>query len=220
MTERLFRASVRIVLRCMFGCLGGVSVIGMDRMPRTGGIVIAPNHLSHADPMLIGMVVDRPVWFVATDELFEIPVLGSLARWLRAFPIRQDSADRGALRKLEGLLGAGEGVVAFPEGHESLDGHLQPLQPGVVWVALRAQAPIVPVGIRGTERMLPPCEWRLRHAGARITVCVGEPISPLRLSGGMRGRAAAEHGCDVLRSALLELTCDGASNPVCGGQPG
>jgi 1-acyl-sn-glycerol-3-phosphate acyltransferase len=211
MTDEVFRAGVRGFLRALFGCLGGVRLEGLEHIPRSGGMLVAPNHVSHADPLLIGMALDRPVWFVATDELFAIPVLGSLAARLRAFPIRQDSADRDALRRLDGLLRAGEGVVAFPEGHESLDGRLQPLQPGVVWAALRAGVPIVPVHVFGTDRMLPPREWRLRHAGTCIGARFGPPIAADRLAGGLRGRAAVDRACSILTEALLGLAAGGAN---------
>lgn len=209
MTELVFRETVRRLVRGVIACLGGLTVEGLEHLPPVGGVVIAPNHVSHLDPPVVGAILNRPVWFLATDELFDIPLLGLFARWLRAYPIRQDSADRTALRRTEGLLRSGEAVVAFPEGHESLDGRLQPLQPGVVWIALRAGVPIVPVGICGTDHMLPPREWRLRHAGRPVVVRIGRPLSPEELANGLSGRLGAERGCEVLTDSLLRLTGQG-----------
>ncbi len=211
--ETIYRETIRGIVRITVACLGGMVVEGAEHVPSSGGVLIAPNHVSHLDPPVVGVCLRRAAWFMATDELFGIPVLGPMARWLRAYPIRQDSPDRAALRKTEGLLNAGEVVVAFPEGHESLDGRLQPLQRGVVWIALRAGVPIVPVGIRGTDLALPPREWRLRHAGRPIRVTFGAPIGPEELSGGMSGGAGADHGCDLLRKRLLMLTGEDARAP-------
>ena len=206
MIESMYRQTVRGIVRAAVACLGGMTVEGAERVPASGGVLITPNHVSHLDPPVVGVCLKRPAWFLATDELFSIPVLGHMARWLRAYPIRQDSPDREALRKTERLLEAGEIVVAFPEGHESLDGRLQPLQRGIVWIALRTGVPVVPVGIRGTNLMLPPREWRLRHAGQRMHVCFGLPISPDELAGDRTGQDRVVHGCDVLRRSLLRLT--------------
>lgn len=214
--ERLFRGLVRTCLRGMFACLGGLRIEGQEHVPETGGVIVAPNHVSHADPIVVGIALRRPAWFAATDELFAIPVLGVMARWVRAFPIRQDSPDRAALRRMEELLRSGELLVGFPEGHESLDGKLQPLQPGLVWLALRCEVPIVPVGIVGTNSALPPREWRLRHAGRAIIVRFGMPITPEDLRRGGQGREAVDRGCAMLRDRLLALTqiaddCGGVS---------
>lgn len=204
--ELVLREVLRALLRGLVGCLGGLRVEGAELVPRSGGVLIAPNHRSHLDPVLVGLVIRRPVWFIATDELFAIPVLGRIARALRAFPIHQDSPDRWALRRAEQLLRSGEALVSFPEGHESLNGRLQPLQGGCVFLALRAEVPILPVGILGSERVLPPWQWRLRHGSHPILVRFGQPLAPDVLSGGMRGKEAVQHGTALLRQVLLELT--------------
>lgn len=211
MIEALFRESVRLFLRALFGSLGGVTVIGADRVPDRGRLLIAPNHISHLDPLLVGMAVRRPAWFMATDELFDVPVIGILAKWLRAFPIRQDSPDRRALRMAQSLLGHDEALVVFAEGHESLDGRLKPLQGGVIMLAMRTGAPVLPVGISGTHRMLPPREWRPRHGGAPVLIRFGRPIAAADLVGGLAGRAAIHAGLERLAEEIRVLSETGGA---------
>jgi 1-acyl-sn-glycerol-3-phosphate acyltransferase len=208
MLYTMTRAFFRIVLKAVFALLGGVRVEGLENVPRRGPVLIAPNHLSHADPPLIGTILPRPIWYMATDELFAMPVLGRLARLLRAFPVRQDSPDRAALRRAEQLLKAGEALVIFPEGHESPDGALQPILPGSILLAMHGEAPVVPVGILGTDAMMPPCRFRLRRAKHPAVVRFGRPIPVEELTGGLKGRAALDHGVRHLTEALESLLED------------
>lgn len=205
MTYLVARAICKLLFQIVFAVTGGVRVEGRDRVPRRGGIVVAPNHVSHADPPLIGITLPRTAWFVATTDLFRLPVLGMIARWLHAFPIKQDSPDRVALRRCESLLRSGHAVVMFPEGHESLDGRLQPLQGGPVLVAIRSGCPIVPAAILGSAQRARPHSFRPRRSAHPVIVRYGAPIPAAELAGGLTGRAAIDHGRRVLREALLRL---------------
>jgi 1-acyl-sn-glycerol-3-phosphate acyltransferase len=156
------------------------------------------------------------VWFLATDELFTIPVLGTLARILRAIPIRQDAPDRHALRMAEGLLARKEALVVFPEGHESLDGRLQPLQGGVMLLAVRSGASVVPVAITGSEKVLPPREWRPRHAGTPISLRFGRALEVTDLTGSTPGRRGIDQGIRRLEAEIRRLAQLGEAR---GGEP-
>lgn len=204
--ERLLRESLRVLLRAVLASLGGLRVYGLENVPESGGVIVAPNHVSHLDPIIVGVTVRRPVWFLATDELFAIPVLGPLSRYLRAFPIRQDSPDRRALARAHQLLLEGEVLVVFPEGHESLDGRLQELQGGVVLLAERARVPVVPVGIRGSDRILPPREWRPRHGGEPVIVRFGRAMDLTSDADLMRGRAGRDIALARLAAELRRLS--------------
>jgi 1-acyl-sn-glycerol-3-phosphate acyltransferase len=195
------------LFRTIVAVLGGLRVENPERVPRRGPVLIAPNHVSFADPAVLGICVKRYAWFLATDEMFEMPVLGSLARLMRAFPIRQDSPDRAALRRTTELLKRGEAVVVFPEGHVSKDGRMQPIQAGIILLAVHTGAPVVPVGIIGTDSMMPPHQWKLFHARRKMIVRFGQPISPEELTGGLKGRAGLDHGVEVLGRAIAQL-CD------------
>lgn len=174
--ETLYPA-MKVVGRGIFALLGGLRVEGAGNVPRVGGVILAPNHRSDCDPVAVGAAAPRPLWFVAKEELFDIPILGSVMRFFHAIPIKRDAADRRAIRRIEALLEKGEAVVIFPEGRVSPTGAFQPLEPGVGLIALRTRVPIVPVGLLGTERIIPYGSVIPRPAFRRTTVRFGPPIT-------------------------------------------
>jgi 1-acyl-sn-glycerol-3-phosphate acyltransferase len=195
-----------VLLRGLLAIFGGLQAEGTQNIPRQGPLIVAPNHPSLSDPVVIGLTLKRPAYFMANDEIFRIPILGPLAKFLRAYPVKQDSPDRSALHFTEELLKRGEAVVIFPEGHVSPDGTLKPIQPGLVMVARRTGAPVLPVGLIGTERLVPYGKFIPRPAGQRIRVRYGQPICVEELTGGLKAREGLEHGVALLQKKLLELT--------------
>lgn len=194
-----------LVTRVAFWITGGLRIEGDENVPETGGVIIAPNHLSLADPLPVGLGLKRPAYYMASTQIFDVPVVRTFARWMRAFPVKQDSADRAALRKSEKLLESGEALVIFPEGHVEETGELDPIQPGVIMLALRAAVPIVPVGLIGTERVIPYGKMLPRRAGSPVWVRFGKPIPVDTLSGGLKGREALDHGTAVLAEAIAGI---------------
>ena len=201
----LFRPFLWLLFRALIGLYGGLKTVGRNNTPREGGLIIAPNHQSYADPFAVGLSIRRPVWFLTTDEVFKNRTVGAIAKFLHAIPIKQDSPDRAALRRAIGLLKSGDALVVFPEGHLSETGELQALQPGILLMAIQANAPILPVHIWGTPEMLPPHETRLRIAKQPLRVLVGKPLSIEELTGGLKGREAIAHGVERLTAAMKEL---------------
>jgi len=151
-------------------------VTGRGHIPRRGPVLLAPNHISDGDPPMVAASALRPLWFMAKAPLFDIPVLGPWMRFCRAFPVERDGMDRAALRFTEGLLERGQAVVIFPEGQCSPTGELAPLMPGVVMLALRTGVPIVPVGICGSNSILPYSVVVPRPTLARVQVHFGPPV--------------------------------------------
>jgi len=198
----------------MLALLGGLRVEGAKNVPKQGPLIIMPNHFSDCDPVILGTATRPGIYFMAKSELFTIPILGPFIRFLRAFPVRRGEADRAALRYAERLLEAGETVVIFPEGQLSQNGTLQPLNPGVVLIALRSGAPILPVALIGTNRLLPYGKLIPRHAGRRIIVRFGQLVSIKELTGGRTGRAALEHGVEYLTNTLKTLLGEPTQEPA------
>lgn len=156
-----------------------VEVVGADRVPAEGGIILAANHLHLFDPPLVASACPRRVHPMAKRELFETPLVGWALRPYGAFPVRRFSADMGALRAARNLLREGRAVLMFPEGTRSKDARLHPALPGAAMVALLAGAPVVPVAVTGTEAIQMPgifFGWLLGRR-PRLRVEFGEPFT-------------------------------------------
>lgn len=175
-----------------------------ENVPRKGGVILAPNHVSFIDPPAVGSGINfRSVHFMAKIELFKIPVLGFLIRAVGAFPVKQHTADRAAIRQALDYLKKGELVCIFPEGTRSPDGKLTEAQPGLGMVALKARVPVVPAALIGTDKMLP------RHSiffhFAKVRIVYGKPLTFDDLyDKGMDREAIAQVG-DRVMAAIREL---------------
>lgn len=163
------------------GCLRTLTrwdVRGRDRVPRTGGVIVASNHISFWDPPLIGAAVPRELGFLAKEELFRVPVVGALIRSVNAIPIRRGVADLSGMSRAMDRLKAGGALLIFPEGGRMQDGELHPGRPGVGMMAVQAGVPIVPCCISGSDR---PRRWWYR--GARVRIWFGPAWSWRDLAG-------------------------------------
>lgn len=169
---------VRTIPAWIFRLLFRVRVIGADRIP-AGPYILAGNHISYADPMVLWCVSPRPVHFMAHSGLWKNPILGWGLSRLWAFPVQRQTADRNALKIAETLLRRGDPIGIFPEGTRNIEGTADPQQ-GAAFLALRTQAPIVPVGIAGTELIKPRGARRIRFL--RLTISYGQPIDPSEIS--------------------------------------
>jgi 1-acyl-sn-glycerol-3-phosphate acyltransferase len=157
----------------LFGGLYGCRVKGGDNLPARGPVIVACNHKSLADPVVAGMVCYRPLRYMAKKELFANPYLRRLITSLGAFPIDRGAGDREALVRSLQILEEGGLLLMFPEGTRQTDDAVHEFFPGVGMIALRSGAPVVPLAMDGTQRMLPP------EGGVRLTqlrTAIGPPI--------------------------------------------
>ena len=149
---------------------------GVHHVPRSGPLLIVPNHVTFADPVLATIPVRRRVHYMAWDALFRVRGLAWLIRRLRAFPVDIDGADAGAARTAVRLLHAGEAVMIFPEAGRSQDGRVQRFRLGAFRLACSLGVPIMPVTIIGGHESWPP-DRRLPRPG-RLTIIYHPVIAP------------------------------------------
>ncbi|MBA4291990.1 1-acyl-sn-glycerol-3-phosphate acyltransferase [bacterium] len=158
----------------IYGSLGGVRVLNADRVPHTGPILIAPIHFSTADPPLMGAACPRPLRFMAKKELFFFP-LKYFIRSVGAFPVSRGEGDTAAVRLTLEQLKLGNGVLIFPEGTRGDGKTLGSIQLGLAMIAKKSGALIVPVGINGTQQMLPKGQAIPKRT--KLIVSFGHPFS-------------------------------------------
>ncbi len=176
-------------------------ITGRERLPEEGPVIIAPVHRSFSDFTVVGLLTRRKIFFMAKDELWKMPSFGRLLDFLGAFPVDRDGADREAMRRAELLLDLGQVLVLFPEGTHSEGPVIGPLFEGAAFLAARSGAPLVPVGIAGTDRAMP--KGHHIPLPVKVDVVVGEPISPLaRKESGRVSRTAIRATTEVLREGL------------------
>jgi 1-acyl-sn-glycerol-3-phosphate acyltransferase len=173
--------------------------------PKDGAYVVAANHASMADPIVLGASIRRRVAFMMTEMFWRSPTFGWFFRWNRAIPIALRGGNREAMRAARSVLQQGRIVGIFPEGGLSRDGLMILGNPGAVSLVLNEGVPIVPVGIVGASRALAPgARWPRPR---RITVRFGEPIRSVDLdtlaAGDRRGRLQAATRLIMDRIALL-----------------
>lgn len=158
----------------VYGSLGGVRVLNADRVPTSGPILIAPIHFSTADPPLMGAACPRPLRFMAKKELFFFP-LKYFIRSVGAFPVSRGEGDTAAVRLTLDQLKLGNGVLIFPEGTRGDGKTLGIIQLGLAMIAKKSGAMIVPVGINGTQRMLP--KGQVLPKRSKLIVSFGHPFN-------------------------------------------
>jgi 1-acyl-sn-glycerol-3-phosphate acyltransferase len=153
-----------------------LEVVGAERMPTSGGLVIAPIHRSNLDFLLACLASPRRVRWMAKHTIFKGGVIDWFLMTFGAFPVNRDTTDRAALQICEQLLETGEAVVMFPEGRRKEGDVVEDLFRGPAFVAARKRVPIVPIGIGGSDAAMPIGK---RFVYPRKIVCViGEPLYP------------------------------------------
>lgn len=153
-----------------------VDFTGLENVPATGAYVVAPVHRSFLDFGLVAGITSRRLRYMGKEELWRSAALGRLISALGAFPVSRGTVDREALRRCLEVVETGEPLVLFPEGTRRSGPVVAELFEGASYVAARAQIPIVPVGIGGSERALRRGQRLPRPV--KVSVVVGEPILP------------------------------------------
>ncbi len=183
--------SLWAILRFIFLGLGLKSE-GLDNIPLQGPVIIASNHVSNWDPIMVALVLKRPVHFIAKASLFKNAIANKFFTFLHAFPVKRGVPDRKAIRKALQVLEDGNVLGIFPEGARNNTGDLKG-QAGVALIALRSGAPIVPVACIGTKRILPIGWFK------PLLIRVGKPI----YLDEFRGHRVGSEGMGEISSAIM-----------------
>ena len=165
--------AARLLVRATLLLLTRWRLRGRENIPRQGALLIVANHLNLTDPPIIGVSINRKAIFMAKEELFRTKFSSYFIQNFGAFPVRRGGLDRKALYQAEQHLAQGLAIIMFPEGKRSKDARLQSAFPGSALIASRFGAPILPVGISGTEKIKGKRWWLHRP---RITVNIGHPF--------------------------------------------
>lgn len=155
-----------ILFRLFFHLIGRQKTFNLKNIPEKGGVILAANHISFFDPPLIGSSIARPVYFMAKQELFNIPGFSWLLRQVNAFPVKRNSGDLRSMRTALKLLQEGKIVLIFPEGHRQKHGPGR-AHPGICWLARQSGCPIVPAKVLNTNRFW----WK-----NPVTIIFGKPF--------------------------------------------
>lgn len=142
----VLQSILRIIVTLMFD----LKVWGKSNVPTSGGVLLATNHQSFIDPVLVGVMLYRPVSYLARSTLFDNKYFGWLIRSLHAFPVRRGEGDVGAMKETIRRLQEGHALNIFPEGSRSADGEIAKIKSGIALVIRRAGVPVVPVAIDGS----------------------------------------------------------------------
>ena len=133
-----------------------LKISGREKIPPGGGFIVASNHISNLDPFLIGLCFHRRIAYMAKDSLFRTKIGGFFFRQVEAFPVRRGEQDVWAVREAMKRLKRGLPVLMFPEGTRQGKGPRQKVHSGIGFLAVKAGVPILPVHIRGADKVLPP----------------------------------------------------------------
>ena len=195
---RLGRTLLSVFVRVVWGFRKS----GSDAIPASGPVVIASNHISNWDPILVGMGCRRDVHFMAKDELFRNPLMAWVLSAVNVIPIRRGELDRRALRAASRVLRDGNVLVMFPGGTRDESGEVREPRSGVGFIACMNEVPIVPACVSGSGSPA-----RAFVTGTRFEVAFGPPIAASKAKSSDEYRAVSQKVADEI--AHLKLEVDG-----------
>jgi 1-acyl-sn-glycerol-3-phosphate acyltransferase len=191
--NRPFYAFSRQVVRQILRVGWRLRVVGAERVPLSGPLIVACNHVSYFDPPALGAACPRPLRYMAKAELFSIPVLGPMIGALGSYPVDRSRGDVSAIKRSLDVLKTGAALGIFPEGTRNPTGSIVP-QSGVALLAALSGAPVLPAYVDGSTNP--------RRFG-QITVVFGEPLQFERVQKARR-EDLAKH-TDEIMTRVFEL---------------
>ncbi|MGY1717929.1 lysophospholipid acyltransferase family protein [Blastococcus sp. SYSU DS0552] len=207
----MFYVLARFVLRPLFFLMCRPQITGRENVPLDRPVILASNHLSFIDSIAIPLAAPRRVAYLAKAEYFTGRGFGgwltrTLFTALGAHPVEREThrAAQAALDTALGILRGGTAFGLYPEGTRSKDGRLARGKTGVAWLALTADCPVVPVAVRGTDKVQPVgARWPRPH---RIAITFGEPLTFPELAGQANRNRARRKVTDRIMLAIADLS--------------
>jgi 1-acyl-sn-glycerol-3-phosphate acyltransferase len=194
---------------------------GAENIPREGAVILAANHLSEFDPLVIAhYVYEAGRWpqYLAKASLFRIPLLGSFLRWVGQIPVYRGTADASkALDAAAAALKAGDGVIIYPEGTTPKEGDLWPGRgkTGVARLYLSTGAPVVPLVTWGSQRLFDPRTRKMRVLpGTPVTVLAGPPVDLSKWADAQATAANLQAITEEIMAAVRDLLSEARGEPV------
>lgn len=202
--SRIFYQFGRAVVIPLIRLYTRMTINGREHIPSTGAFVLAPVHRSYPDTPIAACVTRRRLRFMGKDTMWNNRPFGWMLSALGAFPVTRGTADREALRRAIEVLEAGDPLVLFPEGERKQGPIVQPLFDGAVYIAIKTGVPIVPVGIGGSERVMPK---KAKFIFPRkVHVEIGPPIpAPVAPEGGRLPRTVYREHSAKLHAEMQRL---------------
>jgi 1-acyl-sn-glycerol-3-phosphate acyltransferase len=167
---------------------------GLERLPETGGAVLAANHLSAIDPPLIGSFSNRAIFYMAKYEILQVPIVGEALTWTGGFPVRRGEPDRAGLRRARELVREGHVVGVFAEGTRQRLGYPGEMQSGAAMIAMKEGVPVIPAAVETFG-------WSRRNRRACCVVW-GEPLS---FASATHNGSGYRQATEILRLEILRL---------------
>ena len=206
--ELWFYRAVRALVVGFCRLFWRVEVDGLEHVPTDRPFVLAPVHRSNIDSLVVAAVTARRMRYMGKASLWKVEPIGRVFSALGAFPVHRGTADREALRRCIEVVRGGEPLVIFPEGTRQSGPLVLPLFEGAAYVAARTGAPIVPVGIGGSEAAMPKGSKLLRPV--KVAVVVGPPIEPPPIPDGGRAPRRVVHELTEQLAKELQVLFDQA----------
>jgi 1-acyl-sn-glycerol-3-phosphate acyltransferase len=204
---RISYAIVRGLILVVAKLIGRIEVVGAEKIPATGAYILAPVHRSNVDFALTSIVTQRPMRYMGKDSIWKSKPLGRFVSMLGAFPVHRGTADRDAMKACIEIIQGGSPLVMFPEGTRQSGPTVQEMFDGTAYVAAKADVPILPMGIGGTEAMMPKGSKMLHPT--KLVLVVGDPIPPPpRTESGRTPRSAVAQLTEQLHDDIQELFDD------------
>ncbi|NLT96051.1 MAG: 1-acyl-sn-glycerol-3-phosphate acyltransferase [Clostridia bacterium] len=190
---------LKFIVKCLMIPFVKIEVQNIEKIPPEGPVLLASNHVSNWDPVILAIALPRKLHFMAKEELFKIFIIGSIIRKLGTFPVKRGAADRNAIRESLKVLNENKVLCIFPEGTRGKPGKLLPFQPGVTLIAHKANAPLVPIGLSGTNNIL------VKGLRVKVKLLIGDPIYPAQLAEGKMSSEQLEEITAALQNKVNDL---------------